>query len=121
MNPLFVILGLGALALLLFSDTEEPAGNAAAQNSGSGNSEPPPPDQNFADSEFPASQPITLEILREIFHNGTRPLSRRDAVEILKAAPYCIPKTNAYRALARSRRFVAHLQADANGWLHFIP
>lgn len=123
MNPILLIVGLGALIVWVFSDTGKPDKNSAPQSADGGNSEPlnTEIDPDATETGIPESQPLTLEILREIFDGGARPLRRRDAVEILKAAPYYIPKTNAYRALAPSRRFAAHLREDENGWLNFVP
>jgi hypothetical protein len=63
---------------------------------------------------------MTVEILWEISHGGTRPLRREDAVEILKDTPCSIPKTNVYRTLAASPRFAAQLGEDERGWLRFV-
>ncbi len=119
MNPILILIGLGALAALIISAKEEPENSETEQPTPDGKSDFPDAEEDTAEAVFPVSQPITLEILREIFQDGARPLRRSDAVEMLKAAPYFIPKTNAYRALAPARRFAAHLWEDENGWLHF--
>ncbi len=119
MNPILILIGLCALFSWAFSDAKKSSDDTAPLEPTGGNSEPALPEQDTA-AEIPVRQPITLEILREIFQDGARPLRRRDAVEILKGAPYFVPKTNAYRALAPSRRFAAHLREDEQGWLHFL-
>jgi hypothetical protein len=146
MPPILILLGLGAVAWWTFSEERKNPAAATPQTAADGNSEPPRAELDTArreipvwrvspkvetleeeaadvapDREIPAPQPITLEILREIFQDGARPLRRRDAVAILTAAPYYIPKTNAYRALAPARRFAAHLREDEQGWLRFAP
>jgi hypothetical protein len=50
-----------------------------------------PPEQVPDEAEIPASQPVTLEILREIFDDGALTLRRRNAVNLLKAAPWPRP------------------------------
>lgn len=119
MNPLFIIIGAGILLSWLASSGEETKSPDAKPDTDSGNIDPPAAEGETTGNEIPVSQSVTLDVLREIFENGARPLKRRDAVELLKGAPYFIPKTNAYRALAPSRRFATHLREDADGWLHF--
>lgn len=119
MNPILILVGLGALAVWAFSDTGKAGATAAPQGTTSGNSMPPRAEQDTAEAGIPARQSITVEMLREIFDDGERPLTRRDAVGILRGAPYFVPKTNAYRALVPSRRFASHLQEDDCGRLHF--
>jgi len=121
MNPLFIIIGAGILLSWLASGRENEVSPDASTDGESGNFDPATDETDNSPEEIPAAQPLTLDVLREIFENGARPLKRREAVELLKGAPYFIPKTNSYRALAPSRRFAAHLREAPDGWLHFNP
>ncbi len=121
MPPLIIFVGIGIFLSWICSEDEKNSSPDTNPDTDSGNFDPPAASVEEPMAETPVSQPITLDMLREIFQNGARPLLRRDAVELLKAAPYFVPKTNAYRALAPSRRFAAHLQEDGEGWLHFVP
>ena len=117
MNPIVILLGLGAL-VWAFSEARKAVATVSPQNATNGNLKPRA-EKGTGDAGIPVRRPITVEMMREIFHGGARALTRRDAVELLKAAPYFVPKTNAYRALAPSRRFSAYLWEDKQGWLHF--
>ncbi len=121
MNPILILLGLGAILGWLISDDDQKPAPDAPPDAPDGNFEPTPLAEVTAGAEIPVSQPVTILVLRDIFQNGARPLRRRDAAELLKAAPYHVPKSNAYRALAPSRRFALWLREDENGWLHFTP
>lgn len=121
MNPLFIIIGAGILLNWLVSSQEETKTPDAKPDTGGGNLNPSAANVEEETEEIPVIQPITLDVLRELFQNGNRPLRKRDAVELLKGAPYFVPKTNSYRALAPARRFAGHLREDENGWLHFSP
>ncbi len=121
MNPLFIIIGAGILLSWLATGREKEASTDTNPDGESGNFDPAPAESDYSQEEIPASQVLTLDVLREIFENGARPLKRREAVELLKGAPYFIPKTNSYRALAPSRRFAARLREDGEGRLHFNP
>ncbi len=117
MNPILILLGLGASLGWLISDNEKKSPPDAPD----GNFEPTPLTEITARAEIPVSQPIIILVFRDIFQNGARPLRRRDAAELRKAAPYHVPKSNAYRALAPSRRFALWLREDEQGWWHFTP
>jgi hypothetical protein len=114
MPPILIVIGGVVFLNWLFFDDDKETPPPAAPVIDAGNFVPPA-------EEIPVSGFVTLEILREIFENGARPLRRRDVVAILKAAPYCVPKTNAYRALAPSSLFAPWLREEKNGWLRFEP